>query len=285
MHNHHDTYRRFPPGCADDKTPFGIHPTGAGWGSSWKVYLLPFVEQANIYNKWVFDGTNSGYVNANNMALVHNVTIPAYRCPSTVFPDYYSNMANGGPPYNEMFTCYVGITGAVGSILPSGYPDPNVASGHGPAAASNCLYAKSSVNMARLTDGTSNTMMIGEQSDHLRDALNAPIQGPWGPITSQGPHGWAMGAGGGGVGITYGERTFNCVTIRWSINQKGLGNSSANGTHDNTGNNIPLSSLHPGGCCVTLADASTRFMSQTTPLDTTLKQLACGNDGNVVALD
>ena len=79
MHNHHDTLLRFPPGCANDKTPLGTHATGAGWGSSWKVYLLPYIEQNALYSKWIFDGNSSGYTNATNMPLVNKLMRPIHQ--------------------------------------------------------------------------------------------------------------------------------------------------------------------------------------------------------------
>ncbi len=274
MHNHHDIVKRFPPGCAQDQPPFGT--AAGGWGSSWKVYILPFIEQSSIYDKWVFNGGNSGYTHATNMPLVHNLKLEVYRCPSSPMPEFYASSNNAGSI--QMMTSYTGIAGPGNSGWSSA---PTIYSGtHGLASGSGCLYANSKVNMAALTDGTSNVMMIGEQSDHLRDANNNPIPGSYTAITSQGPHGWTMGAGQANVGTAYTDRHFNCTTLNYTINQRGLPNSG--GTGHNTGNNIPLSSRHPGGCCVALGDASTRFVSQTTPL-LILQYLAAGSDGNVVS--
>jgi len=49
MHNHHDTYPsgRFPPGGGNDTRPFGENASVI-WGSSWTVYILPFMELDNI---------------------------------------------------------------------------------------------------------------------------------------------------------------------------------------------------------------------------------------------
>jgi prepilin-type N-terminal cleavage/methylation domain-containing protein len=80
LHNFHDGYNRLPPGCAQDQPPFGQIAGGSGWGSSWKVYILPYIEQDNIFTRWQFTG-NSGYQNANNIGLVNNITIKTYRCP------------------------------------------------------------------------------------------------------------------------------------------------------------------------------------------------------------
>jgi prepilin-type N-terminal cleavage/methylation domain-containing protein len=273
-HNHHDILNRFPPGCARDQAPFGTHATGAGWGSSWKVYLLPYIEQTALHSKWVFDGTNSGYQNANNMPLVNRMTLKIYRCPSSPLPEFYTASNNAGSI--QMLTSYTGIAG-------SNLPGTTFYTGtHGDGSGTGPLYANSTASMASLTDGTSNTFLIGEQSDHLRDATNKPIVGSYTAITSQGPHGWTMGAGQVNVGAAYTDRHFNCTTVAYQINQRGLPNSG--GTGHNTGNNVPLSAAHPGGCVMALADGSARFVSQTTPL-LVLQQMAAGNDGAVAVLD
>src|SRR5215212_4952006 len=80
LHTFNDTYDRLPPGSASDNPPFGT--SGGGWGSSWKVYILPYIEQGNIYNQWQFTG-NSGYTNVNNLNLTNNLIIKTYRCPSS----------------------------------------------------------------------------------------------------------------------------------------------------------------------------------------------------------
>src|SRR5690242_3235699 len=56
LHNHHDSLQRFPPGGAMDQPPFGQGGAtdGNAWGSSWMVYLLPYIEQNNLYQKWQF---------------------------------------------------------------------------------------------------------------------------------------------------------------------------------------------------------------------------------------
>src|SRR5437868_3138450 len=76
----HDANLKFPPGAASDYTPYGTLGTGTAqnWGSSWMVFLLPYVEQANMFNSWQLSG-NSGYTNANNRALNANITLNTYR--------------------------------------------------------------------------------------------------------------------------------------------------------------------------------------------------------------
>lgn len=278
LHNHHDTYGKFPPGAASDAPPFGL--SGGGWGSSWKVYLLPFVEQGNIFDKWLFTG-NSGYVHANNMPLTHLLTIKAYRCPSSAVPERYISSNNNGAI--QMMSSYTGTMGAAigGTSATNAFSPFNLYAntGYGWGSANGLLYANSQTNMRDCTDGTSNTFIVHEESAHLRDTLGQPIPGSYTAITSQGPHGWTMGVGNTAVGTAYGDRVFNCSTIRYNINQRGLTNSGA--TSHNTGLNIPMSSYHPGGAHVGMADGSVRFLSNTINIDT-LHRLAASNDGQVI---
>ena len=44
------------------------------WGSSWKVYILSYIEQGPIADRWQHT-LSSGYTNANNNVLVNNVTM------------------------------------------------------------------------------------------------------------------------------------------------------------------------------------------------------------------
>ncbi len=275
LHACHDANNKFPKGCTPDVD--GNGNVINSWGSSWKVFILPYIEQDNIYNKWVFAGS-SGYSNGGNLQYIHNITIKPYRCPSSPLPPFYANSYNAG--YLEMFSSYTGVSGS--SI------DVGIVSGGGAGVVSGggILGPNSATTFTSITDGTSNTIMVGEQSDHLRDAANAPVPGSFGAITSQGPHGWTMGANGdnrqppnyqnGGD-----NRIFNCTTTRWMINQRGLGNSCGNGTCDNTGSNIPLSSGHSGGALMGMGDGSVRFMRASTPL-LTLQQYSSKAGGEVI---
>ena len=130
------------------------------------------------------------------------------------------------------------------------------------------------LRFADCTDGTSNTMILGETSDWAFDASGARrhIDPSW-------PHGFAMGSGwntqitnvstGGPI-----ERWFNLTSIRYPV---GTRDYDLPGVGDNHGPNNPLLSAHPGGTQIALTDASARFLSETTDLET-LKILADRDD-------
>lgn len=287
LHNFHDTYSRFPPGCANDKIPFGTSASGGGWGSSWKVYILPYIDQAAIFNLWLFDGNGngSGYNNASNPGLVAttNLKIAGYRCPSSSVPEMYNTQRG-----SQQVTSYTGTAGAANPTagMPTSKAPFNVYSTNtccsnpaGLNSANGLLSANTRKNMKDCTDGTTNTFIVHEESDFLRGVNNVPVLSGSNPLTSQGPHGWPMGAGNANEGTAYTERTFNCATVVYGINQTGFTDSG--GTQWNTGSNQPIRSQHVGGAHVLLTDGSVRFLSSNLDLNTLLR-LASANDGDVI---
>jgi prepilin-type processing-associated H-X9-DG protein len=277
LHSYHDANTYLPPGCSNDVAPFGTG--GNGWGSSWKVYILPYIEQQNIFQRWQFY-SNSGYTNSNNMALVNRLTIKTYRCPSSPLPEFYNSSNNNGSI--QMFTSY---TGVAGSLLDSPLATSTCcdSGGSGIIGGGGILIINGRLAMTSITDGTSNTIMVGEQSDHVRNAAGQPIPGSYTAMTTQGPHGWTMGSATSGVGAVN-SRSFNTVTVRYMINQRGIVSNSTTGStgvSQNAGANIPFSSGHPGGANMLFADGSVRFLTNSTPI-TTLQWLATRAGGETL---
>jgi len=289
LHAYHDTVRVLPPGGADDTPPFG---TGtSSWGSSWMVYILPYIEQGNQYARWQFFGA-SGWGNTNDGAALNDVVIPIYRCPATTMPllqkDLTNPTTNPGGNGHAMVPTYAGIAGAANGLIPN-YTDVRVNSGGGGAgcctggivAGNGTLYPNSQLKLTDLTDGTSNTMVVSEQSDMLITANGARVT--W---NASGPHGWAIGAHGGtppNYGAGGDARAMQMTTIRYALNLKSgwtntPGNCGSQGVCDNTGQNIPLNSTHPGGVNILMGDGSVRFLSDSISI-VTLAQLAIRYDG------
>ncbi len=284
-HNYHDQNGRLPPGAANDMPPFGT-ATGPQWGSSWKVYILPHIEQDNIHRRWEFFN-QSGYTNGTNTALATTITIKALRCPSSPVPEFSNRGGGGGSMMN---TSYTGIAGSVANVspLPPNIINVGCCNGAGPTATDNgILHAGSTTKIVGITDGTSSTWMIAEQSDHLRDAANNPITAGYtlGVGNSSSLYGWMMGAAhpanGGQTGWGDG-RHFNCTSVRWLIGQTGLGNSAAQGTNNDVGTNFPLNSGHSGGINVCNADGSIRFVSKNITL-LIISQSCTKANGEVIA--
>ena len=144
------------------------------------------------------------------------------------------------------------------------------------------LLHNENTRLANCTDGTSNTMILGECSIWAIDSAtggNVHIDGGW-------PHGWAMGSGQAGTiestaATATMERFYNLTSIRYPIGTRTYG---LPGVSINHGANNPLVSAHPNGVMTGWTDGGVRFLTNTTDL-VVLKLLATRDDGVAVTID
>jgi type II secretory pathway pseudopilin PulG len=342
LQNYHDTYKVFPMGA----TPARVGVTGGPvLGPSWWYGILPFIEQRNIYDKIaatqrsgvtapIFtEGsmrTNAG-VGANTLSqLVPEVM----RCPSSPIQPMETQT---GPICLPSYVGIAGgcdITGATPStdydnaLLPNWAPNSNriyVNQNKGIATPGNSIVTSSGmlppsqhINMAGCSDGTSNTAIVSEQSDWLRDQNRAvstafhgdpgwntatgftPVTGSAGTLGTAIAGGWLSGmespaiqvgaaatmtATGSTPGTWTSTGLFNITTVRYRADLKQvLGGTPLPGCRDFLGHNNPLQSPHPGGILVSFVDGSVQFISGTQDFAILLR-IAIRDDGQNVNLD
>ena len=85
LHIYHDQYKEFPPAHIDDADGKPMH--------SWRVLILPFLEQGNLYAKYRFDEPWDG---PNNRQLLESIP-PMYSCPAQTNSPYTDYVAVVGP--------------------------------------------------------------------------------------------------------------------------------------------------------------------------------------------
>ncbi len=274
LHNHHDVYKRFPPGAGNDMRPFGTSATAA-WGSSWAVYLLPYLEQLALAEKWQFhggSGLGGGWGNSNNETLARGLIIDAFDCPSSTAQQIATDY---NVPGKQMLD-YAGIAGAVDSTMTSFTETRNHNGNNGISSAGGCLFNQSDIRIRDVTDGTSNTIIIGETSRDIEvNGTPQPLFRPGGRF------GWPVGnAFSWNVAD---NRQHNCTAFRYDVGRvewASAPNKSNEGIGDDVGCNFPLNSWHAGGALVLLADGSVQFLPSNTSTNTV--GLQCTRDDGQV---
>jgi prepilin-type N-terminal cleavage/methylation domain-containing protein/prepilin-type processing-associated H-X9-DG protein len=256
-HSHHDVYGELPKAYS---------PTT---GLSWHVYILPYVEQLNLFNRFDTTTVNPSHTAANRNDPHGLSIIPTYQCPSCPLKRQAFGAPNNTNGTTDLIPVntgnpaaiphYYGINGPRGT----GYPVGTALHEGVPAATSGMFQRDGAVRLANVTDGTSNTLMVAEMS--------------WvSPQYGTRYRTWVRG----------GEEYSGTVAGRPSFVV-----SSRNVTNPINGmlaanlivpyNDVPFGSMHAGGMNVCLGDGSVRFLNQNLNM-TTYRALASRDQGETV---
>jgi hypothetical protein len=223
MQNYHDTYQTFPIGITNP-SPGVTTVVNSQW--TWPTRILPYIEQSSLYQQL---NVGIGTVPAPNSSSPLNpfimTPIKIYMCPSDAGnPKQFNNFLNGYPKLN----------------YPAGKPmvmwrDWERDSG----------LANRNTRIVDVTDGTSNTFMIGERA--VAKLSNFISMGGIWPTQV-------------GSNNAY---TFDANPPNQSYPVSGLTAAGTCCNSANDPNNIrgSATSMHPSGLQFCLVDGSVRFVS------------------------
>ncbi len=265
IHNYHDTF---------DSFPVGNYPNYTG---NWRIGILPYIDQSTMFNKITFtpnpaDFNAWGGTFGINAPVFRGMLVPGFNCPSSTLPRN-STLGVMNNFDNAQTMDYVGISGGVDELAPNRW-DPSglglctdvVYSGR--MCHNGLLPALRHKKMRDATDGTTNTMLVGEQSGMLGGTdVRANYWGGWGGTSLERT---------AFPGVTGCEIVTGITTVRYQINA-----TSAPSGNQPWYLNTVMNSFHTGGCHALLGDGSVRFLSQNMNLPT-LIYLSVANDAKVL---
>lgn len=166
---YHDTAKKLPPG-ANVRSGASDPYTGQEWRETGFVHLLPLVEQKPLYDLYDF---NLGIGGSDTSAPVSNpqtqvkVTVPLFVCPSDLMAnthpkvpprDGHTDVADSGASPLSSYCFNSGRKWGTGNT------DFFARSKNRDRALAGPFYATSKTRIQEITDGTSNTFLIGESS-------------------------------------------------------------------------------------------------------------------------
>ncbi len=223
-HNYMNQYRECFPYGSPAKNHHGLF-----------TYMLPYLEQQNLYDKLDLNG------NTWNDTVYRYTAIPAYICPSYAGEPVISDPSLSAFKLGAL-TTYQGVGGAI-----VGRGETVTASTDYGDMPNNGIFGWGSQRIvADVRDGLSNTMMIGEfVSTSCHSAGCDPPQGEVRP--------WMLGA-------NTSTGTYAFKVIQHPPNAK-LSRGAVKYNHFN------MSSHHPGGMNVVFGDGSVHFLSNSVNFD------------------
>ncbi|MBA3481831.1 MAG: DUF1559 domain-containing protein [Pirellulales bacterium] len=270
LQNYYSAHNAFPPGA--DSLPNG------DTGHAWSGYILPYLEQGNL----PLDYKQSGYTispqtgplkmtDAHLSALTTPVAV--YRCPSSLHPP---TLNYNGYPQPGMTSPNFDLINGLGILEYMGISGSSNLSGVGVSTVctSGILYNNSRISMKDITDGSSNTMIVGEYS-HLTQLQKFSTTEGLGDSDGS----WDLGIWPNGHYATKGVAYLPMTPVFWpSPNTYEPGASAAIIANVNQG---ALKSGHPSGIHIAMADGSGRFMSPDVDL-VTWKNMADRADDSII---
>jgi prepilin-type N-terminal cleavage/methylation domain-containing protein len=262
LHNYHDVYDQLPLGSLNKH--------------NWRTAVLPMLDQAAAYSQLSFTtGAFDGDVTDVNTPILKGWKVAAFVCPSSPLetnPNY-----GGWNPNRYQGHHYAAVGGAYNTAYGACRVQYGIMCDNGP------MEINVKHRLADITDGSSNVMLVAEQSNKVK--YTATISWEFADGKTQGVGG--MKGGWGGPQNTTNSTNQPSSTVP-GISPVVYGPNAACGDKFGCGlvycasNNF--ASAHTGGIHAMMGDGSVKFISDNIDL-TVFKYAAMRSDGNPISLD
>jgi prepilin-type N-terminal cleavage/methylation domain-containing protein/prepilin-type processing-associated H-X9-DG protein len=276
IHNYHDTYQMLPPSCIADE-----------W-TTWAVFISPYLEQDSVFKLWDvglrYHEQPNPFLRTNNPSTdpcrqnIKTLFCPTRRPPNVGFslndPDAARHRPGG---LSDYASCGGSTNTQTNGALVYGLPRAAVLANGAPYTGSitpGALFLAppltrvtnyvSQTRFSAITDGTSNTLLVGEK--HISPA--------------------DLSGGGSDRSIFSGAR-INVYRRVAGLDTSGIQRwlVADRTTATNIGN-MSFGGWHPGVCQFVFCDGSVKALNTSIDLGNprlpTLTALAVRNDGNVI---
>lgn len=265
LHNYHGTAQRLPPGTINGVPGAPGVPYGQPPRTTYIVHLLPYIEQAVVYDKidFVNRPTAPGLLWFGNNSIATGAIVKTFYCPSDGMGGEIKTcgFVGGNPnqPAPHFLSNYMAFFPGL-NVSSIATTDPKVMSAFG---------LNRGAKFADFIDGTSNTMLMGEYLTGTEEDYRGFV--------------WSDKAGGSQIWTQLSPNSPlpdrlspttpppPLATKQWCVNHPELNLPCVPGVSESQGlanldHTAASRSRHPGGVHVLFGDGRTRFVSQSVDL-------------------
>ena len=263
IHNYHDVYNTFPINNGDN--PGVYSSSGNGYHGGLLTRFLPYIDQAPLFNALHPVDVDLSTVGGK---LVSLVIVPVFNCPSDTHGGIWIGTSQN---YGSTPRAVSNYSGSMGSQNNSPCGTHNNYFGNGPEVRNDDYslntrrlsgvfgHVAVSVRMRDITDGTSNTIAMGE----VRPACENHVRNGWLSNNS-------MYTGTG-----------SAINFNTCPDRPGFQATACNDFQNAWGASQGFKSMHVGGCHFVLCDGSVRFISENIDM-VTYQKVGDRADGQVI---
>jgi prepilin-type N-terminal cleavage/methylation domain-containing protein/prepilin-type processing-associated H-X9-DG protein len=181
VHNYHDSNNFFPYAVLDRQPNESTSTYVTG-----HILILPYLEKDDVAKRWktneprnsTADTDGDGYTNA----MLQSMLIPSFTCPSMGMPSGTLGGAENRAPCSYLFSsgsfdCSLYPYWSMSMTTPPAF-DGAIIPLYSPATTPTAPL-RSPTNMSSISDGTSNTLLIGETDFRPRGVASTEMGGIW----------------------------------------------------------------------------------------------------------
>jgi len=261
LHNHHDTFGQFPHGTYNSIDGTGSTVYGKFDRRCWAQDLMPFIEQGPLFDKFfAFMETGASALGFPD----HDKPIKTYVCPSDPNSPKFDTYWGGAGTPEQGFSANFVLCGGSEYLNGSGTTAQKTST-----ELNGMFYAVSKTRMGHVTDGTSNTVMVGElilSPDVTQHDIRGRYFNP--------AH----------CGVLFTTRITPNTLVPDHLNWCTASNAIKRAPCEWIGENqyVSLRSYHPAGVNVAMGDGSLRFIANSVD-SSTYKSLGSRDGGETIS--